>query len=373
MEVLLEGITSFTWQQLVMMFVGATLLYLGIEKKYEPMILLPMGFGTILVNFPNSGVLTQVINGEQQVGLLQYLFDIGISNEIFPLMLFIGMGAMIDFGPLLQNPSMMFFGAAAQFGIFFVIIIATLFGFDLMEASSIGIIASADGPTSIITANQLAPHLLGPITVAAYSYMALVPLIQPPAIRAVTTKAERSIRMEYKGKGVSQRTKLLFPILITIVTTLIAPNAAPLIGSLMYGNLLRESGVVGRLSETAQTSLVNLISIFLGLAISVQMEASLFLNVETLFIIFLGLVGFTMDTIGAVLFAKFLNVFRKEKINPMIAASGVSAFPMSARVVQKMAAEEDPQNFVLNYAVGANVSGQISSVLAAGIILSFFA
>lgn len=372
MGLLLEGITSITWQQLFMMVIGSLLMYLGIEKKYEPTLLVPMGFGTILVNFPNSGVLTQVVNGVEQVGLFQYLYDIGISNELFPLLLFIGIGAMIDFGPLLQNPSMLFFGAAAQFGIFFVVIVAVLFGFSLEEAASIGIIGAADGPTSIYVANQLAPHLLGPITVAAYSYMALVPLIQPVAIKAVTTKEERGIRMPYKAERVSHRTKLFFPIIITIVASLIAPSASPLVGSLMYGNILRESGVLGRLSETAQNALVNLISIVLGLAISVQMEASIFLNIQTLLIIVFGLVAFIMDTIGGVLFAKFLNLFRKTKINPMIGGAGISAFPMSARVIQRLATEEDPQNFVLNYSIGANVSGQIASVIAGGIILSIF-
>lgn len=374
LDILFQGIMSLTFGQVIMMAVGALLMYLGIKKEYEPTLLVPMGFGTILVNFPNTGVLNHMVNGVEQTGIFQYLFDVGISNELFPLLLFIGIGAMIDFGPLLQNPQMLFFGAAAQFGIFFTVIVAVLFGFNIYESAAIGIIGAADGPTSVFVANVLAPNLLGPIAVAAYSYMALVPIIQPWAIKLVTTQEERKIRMPYKAKDVSKMTRLLFPIIITIVVSLLAPAAAPLVGCLMYGNILRESGVLERLSQSAQNELVNLISILLGLAISVKMEATLFLNVQTLLIILFGLVAFTMDTIAGVLFAKLLNRFRPEgsKINPMIGAAGISAFPMSARVVQKLATEEDPQNFLLNYSIGANVSGQIASVVAGGIILSFF-
>ncbi|MEY8371112.1 sodium ion-translocating decarboxylase subunit beta [Aerococcaceae bacterium 50-4] len=372
MDLLIQGITSITLPQIIMMLIGATLMYLGIRKEYEPTLLIPMGFGTILVNFPGSAVITQVTNGIEVEGIFDILFSMGIENELFPLLLFIGIGAMIDFGPLLQNPAMLFFGAAAQFGIFFTIVVAVMFGFDINEASSIGIIGAADGPTSIFVANQLAPNLLGPITVAAYSYMALVPIIQPFAIKLATTEKDRKIRMNYKSKSVSKTTRILFPIIITIVASLIAPSAAPLVGCLMYGNILRESGVVNRLSDTAQNTLVNIISIVLGLAISIKMEASLFLNVQTLLIIVFGLVAFIMDTIGGVLFAKFMNLFLKNKINPMIGGAGISAFPMSSRVVQRLATEADPQNFVLNYSVSANVSGQIASVVAGGVILSFF-
>ncbi len=374
METLVEGILNLEFGQIVMMLVGALLMYLGIKKEYEPTLLVPMGFGTILVNFPGSGVLTHEVNGVLQVGIFDQLFNMGISNELFPLLLFIGIGAMIDFGPLLENPQMLFFGAAAQFGIFFTVVVAVLFGFDLNEAASIGIIGAADGPTSIFVANQLAPNLLGPITVAAYSYMALVPIIQPWAIKLVTTKKERRIRMPYKAGKVSKTVKLFFPIVITIVASLIAPTAAPLVGCLMYGNIIRECGVLDRLSETAQNSLVNLISIVLGLAISVKMEHTQFLQVQTLLIIAFGLVAFVMDTVGGVLFAKLLNIFRPEgkKINPMIGGAGISAFPMSARVIQKLATEEDPQNFVLNYSISANVSGQIASVVAGGILLGYF-
>lgn len=372
-ETLLQGVTTITMGQVIMMFIGGLLMYLGIKKEYEPTLLVPMGLGTLLVNFPGSGVLTQVVNGVEQEGVFDILFHMGIGTELFPLLIFIGIGAMIDFGPLLQNPFMLLFGAAAQFGIFFVVVVAVLAGFNIQEAASIGIIGAADGPTSIFVANQLAPNLLGPITVAAYSYMALVPIIQPFAIRLVTTKEERRIRMTYHAASVSQKTKIFFPIVITIVAGFIAPISLPLVGFLMFGNLLRECGVLDRLSNTAQNELVNIVSILLGLTISVKMQADLILNFQTLMIIVFGLVAFVMDSIGGVMFAKLLNLFRKEKINPMIGAAGISAFPMSSRVIQSMATEEDPQNFVLMYAVGANVSGQIASVIAGGLLLAFFA
>lgn len=371
-ETLLAGLTSITLQQIIMMLVGGLLMYLGIKKEYEPTLLVPMGLGTLLVNFPGSGVITQVVNGVEQEGVFDVLFNIGIGTELFPLLIFIGIGAMIDFGPLLQNPFMLLFGAAAQFGIFFVVVVAVLAGFSIEQAASIGIIGAADGPTSIFVANQLAPDLLGPITVAAYSYMALVPIIQPFAIKLVTTKEERRIRMTYRAEAVSQKTKIFFPIVITVVAGFIAPISLPLVGFLMFGNLLRECGVLDRLSNTAQNELVNIVSILLGLTISVKMQAHLILNWQTLMIILFGLVAFVMDSIGGVLFAKILNLFRKEKINPMIGAAGISAFPMSSRVIQAMATQEDPQNFVLMYAVGANVSGQIASVIAGGLLLAFF-
>jgi oxaloacetate decarboxylase beta subunit len=293
----------------------------------------------------------------------------GIATELFPLLIFIGIGAMIDFGPILANPFMLLFGAAAQFGIFFTVAVAALAGFSIKEAAAIGIIGAADGPTSIYVANQFARDLLGPISVAAYSYMALVPVIQPPAIRLVTTKAERQIRMTYKAGSVSQATRIVFPIIITILTGLVAPNAVPLIGFLMFGNLLRECGVLDRLAKAAQNELVNIVTILLGITIATTMQAERFLTPQTGLIIGMGLIAFVFDTIGGVLFAKVINLFRKEKINPMIGAAGISAFPMSARVIQKMAQKEDPQNFILMYAVGANVGGQIASVLAGGLIL----
>ena len=303
-------------------------------------------------------------------GPFQILFEAGINTELFPLLLFIGIGAMIDFGPLLQNPSLLLFGAAAQFGIFFTIIMAVLLGFDLNDAASIGIIGAADGPTSIFVANTLHSKYLGAIMVAAYSYMALVPIIQPVAIKAVTTKKERQIRMHYQAHNVSQTAKIIFPIVICVIAGIIAPVSLPLVGFLMFGNLLRECGVLDRLSLSAQNELVNLISILLGLAVSVKMQYSEFLRWDTLMVIALGLVAFIMDSVGGVLFAKFLNLFLKDKVNPMIGAAGISAFPMSSRVIQKMATAEDPQNFILMHAAGANVSGQIASVIAGGLVLS---
>ena len=373
MEILIQGIQEITWQQGVMMLIGALLMYLGIARDYEPTLLVPMGLGTILVNFPNSGIVEIIRNGTDKEfkGPLGDLFNAGIATELFPLLIFIGIGAMIDFGPLLKNPFMMLFGAAAQFGIFFTAI-AAAYVFDLKEAATIGIIAAADGPTSIFVANKIAPNILGPITVAAYTYMSLVPIIQPPVIKLLTSKKERRIRMVYRESDVSQKAKIFFPIAITLVAGFVAPVSLPLVGFLMFGNLLRECGVLERLSQAAQNELVNIISILLGLTISVQMVAEDFLNERTLIIIAFGLLGFIMDTAGGVLFAKFINIFKKEKINPMIGAAGISAFPMSSRVIQKIATEEDPSNIILMHAAGANVSGQIASVVAGGLLLAFF-
>ncbi|OUO21329.1 sodium ion-translocating decarboxylase subunit beta [Collinsella sp. An307] len=367
MEILIEGVTALIAEpgRIAMMLIGAVLMYLGIKKQYEPTLLVPMGLGTILVNIPGSGVL--MTGGEP--GPFQILFDAGIETELFPLLLFIGIGAMIDFGPLLSNPFLLLFGAAAQFGIFFVIIVASLLGFDINDAASAGIIAAADGPTSIFVANSLGSKYMGAIMVAAYSYMALVPIIQPVAVKAVTTKKERRIRMNYNPCAVSKTAKILFPVIICVIAGLIAPDSLPLVGFLMFGNLLRECGVLDNLSMSAQNELVNLISILLGLCVSVKMEYHDFLQVDTLIIMALGLLGFVMDSVGGVLFAKLLNLFRKEKINPMIGAAGISAFPMSSRVIQKLATEEDPQNFILMQAAGANVAGQIASVVAGGLVL----
>ena len=367
METLLEGVLALGAEpgRIAMMLIGAVLMYLGIKKEYEPTLLVPMGLGTILVNIPNSGVL--LTGGEP--GPFQVLFDAGIETELFPLLLFIGIGAMIDFGPLLSNPFLLLFGAAAQFGIFFVTIAATLFGFDIADSASIGIIAAADGPTSIFVANALNSKYMGAIMVAAYSYMALVPIIQPIAIRACTTKKERRIRMTYRPGEVSKTAKVLFPITICVIAGLIAPVSLPLVGFLMFGNLLRECGVLDRLSVSAQNELVNLVSILLGLCVSVKMEYHDFLQFDTLLVMGLGLLGFIMDSVGGVTFVKLLNLFRKEKINPMVGAAGISAFPMASRVVQKMATEADPQNFILMQAAGANVAGQIASVVAGGLVL----
>ena len=368
MEILLDGVQALIAEpgRIAMILIGCVLMYLGIKKEYEPTLLVPMGLGTILVNIPNTGVL--MTGGE--AGPFQVLFEAGIETELFPLLLFIGIGAMIDFGPLLKKPFLLLFGAAAQFGIFFTIIVATLLGFDLADAASIGIIGAADGPTSIFVANTLHSKYLGAIMVAAYSYMALVPIIQPPAIRLVTTKKERQIKMVYRAGEVSQTAKILFPIVITVIAGLIAPVSLPLVGFLMFGNLLRECGVLNNLSVSAQNELVNLVSIVLGLSVSVKLEYSEFLQLDTLLVIGLGLVAFVMDSVGGVLFAKILNLFRKDKINPMIGACGISAFPMSSRVVQRMATEEDPSNFLLMQAAGANVAGQIASVIAGGLVLA---
>lgn len=363
---LFANVGNVTWQHAVMWCIGGVLIYLAIAKKMEPALLLPIGFGTILVNLPLSGAVTQ---GEE-VGVLTLLFDSGIANELFPLLLFIGIGAMIDFEPLLSNPKLFLFGAAAQFGIFFTLSMARLFNFDLHDAASIAIIGAADGPTSIFVANVLNSQYIGAITVAAYSYMALVPIVQPPVIRLLTTKTERRIRMAYTPGSVSKTTKILFPVLITAVVGIVSNRSAALIGFLMFGNLLRECGVLNSLSDAAQNVLSNLITLVLGITITAHMTAAEFLRVDTLLILGLGLIAFVFDTVGGVLFAKIMNLFVKNKVNPMIGAAGISAFPMSARIIQKMGQQEDPQNFLLMHAVGANVSGQIASVIAGGIILN---
>lgn len=356
-----------------MWLIGAVLIYLAISKDMEPALLLPIGFGAIMVNLPMSGVITQVADGIKEIGIIDILFDAGIANELFPLVLFIGIGAMIDFGPLLANPKLFLFGAAAQFGIFFTLCLAGVLGFDIKDAASIAIIGAADGPTSIFVANYYNSKYIGAIIVAAYSYMALVPIVQPPVIRMITTQKERRIKMNYSSGDVSQNIKILFPILVTMITGLVVPKSIGLIGFLMFGNLIRECGVLNSLSQSAQKELANLITIFLGLTISTKMQASMFLTPETLMIMGLGLIAFVFDTIGGVLLAKFINLFSKNKINPMIGAAGISAFPMSSRVVHKMGIKEDPYNFLLMHAAGANVSGQIASVIAGGMILNLIA
>ena len=363
MDILYENILLLFqnggWQRMVMWLIGALLIFLAIKFDMEPTLLLPMGFGAIVVNIPAL-----------YEGALSTLFEAGIANELFPLILFIGIGAMIDFGPILSNPKLMIFGAAAQFGIFFTFCLASLF-FDLPDAASIGIIGAADGPTAIVVAQKLMSKYTGAIMVAAYSYMALVPIIQPPIIKLLTTKKERRIRMPYKANTVSKTTRILFPIIITVIAGLVAPDSIDLLGFLMFGNLIRECGVLNSLSETAQKVLANLITIFLGITVATQMTAEKFLQPATLLILGLGLFAFIFDTAGGVLFAKFLNLFLKEKINPMIGAAGISAFPMSGRVVHKMGLKEDPQNFLLMHSIGVNVSGPIASVIAGGLILSF--
>ncbi len=365
MNELTKGALALTtdWRYLAMLVIAGILIYLAIAKNYEPLLLLPMGFGALMANIPHSSAI-----GPE--GPLTILFNMGIRTELFPLLIFVAIGAMIDFGPLLKNPKMLMFGGAAQFGIFFTLSLATLMGFSLKEAASIGIIGAADGPTSIYVANLFAPHLLGPISVAAYSYMALVPIIQPPVIRALTTLEERRIRMPYQEYSISKRVKIIFPIAVTLLAGVIAPVSVPLVGFLMFGNLLRESGVTERLSQAAQNELASLVTILLGVTIGSTMTAAGFLNLSTFKIIAMGLVAFVFDTAGGILVAKFMNLFTKEKINPMVGAAGISAFPMSARVVQREAQKADPGNFILMHAVSANVSGQIASIVAGGLILA---
>ncbi len=370
---LFSNVLNLDIKQVIMWVIGGILIYLAIRKKMEPTLLLPIGFGAILVNLPMSGAISQKVGEVIQEGPISILFENGIANELFPLLLFVGIGAMIDFGPLLSNPKLMIFGAAAQFGIFFTLSMASLFGFELKDAASIAIIGAADGPTSIFVANYFGTKYIGAIIVAAYSYMALVPIVQPPVIKLLTTKKERRIRMEYKAGNVSKTARIIFPIFVTILTGLVAPNAVALIGFLMFGNLIRECGVLDSLSKTAQSVLSNLITLFLGITIAEKMQADAFLDPTTLLILGLGLFAFIFDTAGGVLFAKLINLFSKKKINPMIGAAGISAFPMSARVVHKLGLEEDNTNFLLTHTIGINVSGQIASVIAGGLILNLIA
>ncbi len=360
MEFLFENFPAITWQMIAMWIIGGVLIFLAIKKEMEPTLLLPMGLGAILINLPNSDA----------VHVLGTLYNAGISNELFPLLLFIGIGAMIDFGPLLSNPKMLLFGAAAQFGIFFTLSMASLLGFELKDAASIAIIGAADGPTSIAVATTLKSNYVGAIIVAAYSYMALVPVVQPICIKANTTKKERLIRMPYNPSSVTKTTRILFPILVTVLAGVFAPKSVSLVGFLMFGNLLRECGVLDSLSQTAQNVLANLVTLLLGISVAFTMKAADFMTLETLVILALGLVAFIFDTFAGVAFAKLLNLFSKNKINPMVGAAGISAFPMSSRVVHKMGLKEDPQNFLLMHAAAANVSGQIASVIAGGVILS---
>ncbi len=368
---ILETVTSITWQQLVMYAVGLFLIHIAIKKQYEPALLLPMGFGAILVNLPGSNALTQTLPGVGEVtGIVSWLYDVGIaSSEAMPLLLFIGIGAMIDFGPLLAKPSLFLFGAAAQVGIVAALFIARALGFPLADAASIGIIGAADGPTALLVSQVLNSNYIGAIAVAAYSYMALVPLIQPFAIKLITTKKERCISMPYDGKAVSKRKRILFPIFTTMFVGLVAPASASLVGFLMFGNLIRECGVLNSLSETAQTTLTNIITLLLGITIACRMQAADFVRPDTLFIMAIGLFAFVFDTFGGVLLAKFFNLFLKQKINPMVGAAGISAFPMSSRVVQKLAQEECPGNIIIMHAAGANVAGQIASAIAGGLLI----
>ena len=376
MGFLLDGVMAVTWQQMFMYAIGIGLIWLAVKKEYEPSLLLPLGFGAILVNLPYSGVIDQMVQGKvPAAGIIEWLFKTGIeASEAMPILLFIGIGAMIDFGPLLSQPVLFLFGAAAQFGIFVAILVACMLGFDLKDAASIGIIGAADGPTSILVSQVLKSNYMGPIAVAAYSYMALVPIIQPFAIRLVTTHKERCIHMDYNPKSVNKALRISFPIAVTMIVGLISPQSVALVGFLMFGNLLRECCVLNTLSQSAQNELANLITLLLGITISFSMRAEQFVNPATLMIMALGLLAFVFDTIGGVLFAKLVNVFLKmagrKPVNPMIGGCGISAFPMSSSVVQKMAAKEEPGNIILMQAAGTNVSGQVASVIAGGLVIS---
>lgn len=362
-DLLLHGVTNVSWQSLVMIGVSFVLMYLAIAKDYEPLLLLPIAAGCMLANLPLSPLIAED-------GMLKVLYHMGIANELFPLLIFIGIGALTDFGPLLENPRLVLLGAAGQFGIFLTLILALLLGFTPNEAASIGIIGAIDGPTSIYVSGILAPHMLGPITVAAYSYMSLVPIILPPVIRLLTTQRERRIRMPYSSRTISRRTRILFPIIVTVLVGTLVPFATPLIGMLMLGNLMKESGAVERLTKASSAEIANAVTLFLGLAIGSTMVGAEFLKKETLFILLLGLLAFALDGAVGVLFAKLLNMLSGGKVNPMIGAAGISAFPMAARVVQRVAHEEDFENFLLMHAMGANAAGQVASVLAGGVVLA---
>jgi sodium ion-translocating decarboxylase beta subunit len=366
---LLKGLSSFSLGNAVMLAIGAILIYLAIAKEYEPVLLLPIGFGCILANIPLAGMTanesTTVISG-----MMNVLYQAGISTELFPLLIFIGVGAMIDFSPLLAQPRMVLLGAAGQFGIFGTLILAILLGFPLNQAASIGVIGAIDGPTSIFVATKLAPELLAPIAVAAYSYMSLIPIIQPPLMKLLTTKKERLIRMDYAPKPISQRTLVIFPIALTVVVGLLVPEATPLISMLMLGNLLKVSGVVERLSKAAENEIINIATLFLGLVVGATMTAGAFLNWDTGKIMLLGLLAFALDTVAGLLFGKLMCFLSGGKINPLIGAAGISAFPMAGRLVAKVAQEEDFDNFILMHAMGANTAGQLGSVMAGGILLA---
>ncbi len=366
LERLLAGFGGLTWGNLVMFIVGGVLIWLALSKEYEPLLLLPIGLGCILANIPLTGML-------EEGGVFKVLYDAGIENELFPILIFIGIGAMTDFGPLLENPIYMLFGAAAQFGIFGTLMLATLFGFNINQAATIGIIGAADGPTSIFVSSKLAPDLLGPVTVAAYSYMSLVPIIQPPVMKLLTSKRERAINMPYTAREVSKTTRILFPIVITLVCGLIAPKATALIGFLMFGNLVREAGVVERINKAAQNEIANIVTTFLGITIGSTMVADKFLKWETILILAMGLVAFVLDTAAGVLFGKLMNLLSGGRINPLLGGCGISAFPMSARIVQKLGHEADYSNFLLMHAMASNTAGQIASVMAGGVVLALLA
>ena len=366
LSVLLQAPLDLTWQRMVMILIGGILIYLAIAKDYEPALLLPIGFGAILTNLPLTGVT-------DEGGFLRVLYEAGIATELFPLLVFIAIGAMTDFGPLLENPKMAMLGAAGQLGIFITLMLALFLGFNINEAASIGIIGAIDGPTAIYVSSKLAPHLLGPISVAAYTYMSLVPIIQPPVMRAMTSMEERTVRMPYSQKEVSRTVRILFPIVVTIVVSLLAPKASPLIATLMFGNLMRESGVVDRLVKSSENELGNVTTIFLGLVIGSTMTGDTFIRLETLGILAMGILAFVLDTVGGVLLGKVLYLASGKKFNPLIGAAGISAFPMSARIVQRFGQQYDYENFLLMHAMGANAAGQLGSVVAGGVVLALLA
>jgi carboxybiotin decarboxylase len=367
---LTDVISSFyllSWKELVMLVIGLVLIALAIIKEYEPTLLLPIGFGCVLANLGMSS----------EVGFMKVLYDAGIATELFPLLIFIGVGAMIDFRPLLAMPKMVILGAAGQFGIYGTLILAAILakvfpgiGWGLAEAASIGTIGAIDGPTAIYVASQIAPQLLGPISVAAYTYMSLIPIIQPPIMKALTSKKDRMIRMEYAPREVSNAAVIVFPMLVTIIISIISPDAAPLIAALMLGNLMKESGVVDRLDKAAQNEIINVSTLFLGLAVGGTMTGEAFLNWGVLFIMALGLLAFCLDTVAGVLFGQLMKIVTGGKINPLIGACGISAFPMAGRIAAQIALEDDPDNFILMHAMGANTSGQLGSVIAGGILLA---
>lgn len=365
-----SGFVSLTWQHLVMIAIACILVYLAIVKKFEPMLLLPIAFGILIVNLPFTGLMDAPVSSSESGGLLYYLYQ-GVKKGIYPSLIFLGIGAMTDFGPLIASPSSLFMGAGAQLGIAIAFMFAVALGFTPQEASSIGIIGGADGPTAIFLTSKLAPHLLPAIAIAAYSYMALIPMIQPPLMKLLTTKKEREIKME-QTRTVSKLEKICFPIIVTVFCVLLLPSTAPLIGMLMLGNLFKESGVVERLSSTAQNALINIVTIFLGVTVGATANAETFLKADTLKIIALGLFAFMFSTIGGLLLGKLLCVLTKGKINPLIGSAGVSAVPMAARVSQIEGQKANPGNYLLMHAMGPNVSGVIGSAVAAGVLLALF-
>jgi oxaloacetate decarboxylase beta subunit len=360
---LLMGLSALTIQNAVMILVGCGLLFLGIKKKYEPLLLVPIGFGAVLVNIPLANMM-----GPE--GLLRQFYNWGVITEVFPCLIFIGIGAMTDFTPLLQNPKILLLGAAGQFGIFLTLLLALGLGFNLLDSVAIGVIGACDGPTSIYVTSKFAPHLLGAVSVAAYSYMSLVPLLQPPIMRLLTTDREKRIKMEYSEKSVSRNVKIMFPIVVTVLTCLIAPMGTALMGTLMLGNLLKESGVVDRLSNVSQNELANAVTLLLGISIGATMEGTAFLRLQTLMILGLGFLAICLDTVTGVLFGKLMCALSRGKVNPLLGAAGISAYPMAARVVQTEGRRYDPNNWLLMHAMGANTGGQVGSIMAAALMLS---